>query len=365
MISKACLVGAYQRKLENIVSHHDVELTVLVPPTWQDERGVIRLERAHVQGYALRAIPIALNGNFHLHFYPTLGRELAQLRPHIVHIDEEPYNLATFHATWLARRRGARSLFFSWQNLNRSYPFPFNWMERYVLRHSDYGLVGNQAAAEVWRAKGYPGPLRVVPQFGVDPEIFKPKVGARDTGRGFAIGYIGRLVEEKGIDVLLRAAMGLPGLWRVYVLGSGPERQPLERLTQALGIADRVIFDAPIPSMQMPAYYSELDVLVLPSRSRPNWKEQFGRVLIEAMACGVPVIGSTCGEIPQVVNTSGLIFPEGNVDALRECLVCLQQDETLWANLSKSGRQRVMEHYTQANVADETVRVYRELMAGR
>ncbi len=94
MVSKALVAGAYQRKCELIAAHDDVELTVMVPPAW----GPQSLERAHTAGYDLRVIPIRFGGNFHLHHYPTLARELAAARPDIVHIDEEPYNLATFLA---------------------------------------------------------------------------------------------------------------------------------------------------------------------------------------------------------------------------------------------------------------------------
>jgi hypothetical protein len=165
MISKACLVGAYQRKLEEIAACPDIDLTVVVPPEWREPGGaIIHLERAHVTGYELLAEPMAFNGNFHLHFYPRLGRHFARVRPHIVHIDEEPYNLATFQAMWLSRRCQARALFFTWQNLNRSYPFPFNWIERYNLRCARFGIAGNHEAMDVWRAKGYTGPMRAIPQ---------------------------------------------------------------------------------------------------------------------------------------------------------------------------------------------------------
>jgi len=364
MISKACLVGAYQRKLEEIAAFPDIDLTVIVPPTWQEPGGaLIHLERAHVSGYELIADPIVFNGNFHLHFYPRLAQRMAHIRPHVVHIDEEPYNLATFHALWLAKRNSARALFFTWQNLNRRYPFPFNELERYNLRHADYGIAGSHEAVTVWRAKGYAGPMAVIPQFGVDPELFKPARRPEAGGqKGFAIGCgAARLVEEKGVDLLLRAAAGLPGVWRVYVLGAGPERQALEDLAHELSLADRVVFDAPIPSTQVPAYLSELDVVVLPSRTRPHWKEQFGRALVEAMACGVPVIGSTCGEIPHVIGDAGLIFPEGDVDALRAALLRLQRDDELRRDLAMRGRARVLAHYTQKQIATETVAVYREM----
>jgi len=104
IVSKACLVGAYQRKLEEIAAFPDIDLTVIVPPEWREPGGAtVRLERAHVTGYELLAEPMMFNGHFHLHFYPRLGRHFARVRPQVVHIDEEPYNLATFQAMWLAR----------------------------------------------------------------------------------------------------------------------------------------------------------------------------------------------------------------------------------------------------------------------
>src|SRR3972149_1621779 len=96
MVSKACVVGAYQRKLEEVAARGG-ELTVAVPPAWRDERGLMRLERAHTRGYDLVVEPLAFNGSFHLHYYPRLGRLIERLRPEIVHMDEEPYNFATFH----------------------------------------------------------------------------------------------------------------------------------------------------------------------------------------------------------------------------------------------------------------------------
>jgi glycosyltransferase involved in cell wall biosynthesis len=360
MVSKACVVGAYQKKLEELALLPDMELTVVVPPYWRDERGVTQLERQHTTGYDLLVESMVLNGNFHLHFYPGLGKQIRRVRPDLVHIDEEPYNLATAHALWLARRAGAKSLFFSWQNIERRYPLPFRLLERYVLDHADYGIVGNQESAGVWRAKGYRGDLAIIPQFGVDPKILSPET--RVTGRGFIVGYVGRLVEEKGVDLLLEALAGLQGMWRAYVLGSGPEQQALEAQARQLDLAGRVTFDTWIPSAQMPGYYRQLDAVVVPSRTRSNWKEQFGRVLVEAMACGVPVIGSDSGEIPHVIGDAGLVFPEGDIQALRAHLARLLHDPDLRANLAHRGRERVLAHYTQAQVAAQTYSVYQDVL---
>ncbi|MGC8838548.1 MAG: glycosyltransferase [Anaerolineae bacterium] len=361
MISKACVVGTYQRKLEELARLPEVDLTVVVPPFWRDARGILPLERAHTEGYTLRVLPMRFNGHFHIHHYRGLGGLVRALRPHLLHMDEEPYNFATFQAAWWARRVGARVLFFTWQNLYRRYPPPFSWMEQYVYRAAAHALAGNQEAEEVLRRKGYRGPVTVLPQFGVDPDHFAPAPGP-PSERPFTIGFAGRLVPEKGVDLLLRAAAGLPGAWRMQVLGEGPLREDLQALARALGLGERVSFEAPLPSTEMPAWYRGLDVLVLPSRTRPNWKEQFGRVLVEAMACGVPVVGARSGEIPHVIGEAGLLFPEGDVAALREALARLQGDLALRRALAQAGRERVLARFTQAHIALRTWEVYREVL---
>jgi glycosyltransferase involved in cell wall biosynthesis len=356
MISKACVVGAYQKKLEEIAQHDDVELTVVVPPEWQDERGTLRLERVHTTGYDLRIEPIAFNGHFHLHYYPTLWGVVREVGPDVVHIDEEPYNLATFRAMRAARRLGARTVVFTWQNLQRRYPPPFRWMESYVLARTDALLTGNAEGVDVWRAKGYTGTVEVIPQFGVDPGIYhritrpsrpsKPSVLLRRSTRR---------------PILLEAVAQLRGPWELRILGSGPERDRLEKMAQWLGILPRVAFDLPIPSTQMPYYYSGLDVLVLPSRTRPNWKEQFGRVLIEAMACQSVVVGARCGAIPEVIGDAGLTFAEGDPADLRAQLQRLLGDAHLRLELAQKGRQRVLDQFTQSQIAARTVELYKGL----
>ncbi len=363
MISKACTIGAYQKKLEELARFPDLELFVIVPPYWRDGRSRLLLEREHVSGYQLLVEWMALNGHFHLHFYPFLGRRMCSIQPDIVHMDEEPYNLATWQAMLLAGHCGAKKLFFTWQNLRRSYPFPFSAWERYNLTRADYALAGNADAAQVLRAKGYKGPLEIIPQFGVDPEIYRPLPDERvapAAGR-FVIGYMGRLVPEKGVDILLQAAARLDGDWELKIIGDGPQQAPLQALAERLGVSSRVSFQQRVPSSQVPTCLNRLNVLVLPSLARPNWKEQFGRVLVEAMACETPVIGSDSGEIPHVIGEAGLVFQEGDAEALRDCLARVRSDPEAWSRWGVAGRRRVLALYTQARIAALTYEVYRKM----
>ena len=360
MLSKALVVGIYQRKLEWI-AREGVELLAVTPPSWKDERGDVPLERAYTDGYHLQTLPIHLNGNFHLHFYTGLGRLMRDFKPQIVHIDEEPYNAAAWQALWHARRAGAKSLFFSWQNIERRYPLPFRWGENWVLLHADAAIAGTDSAAEVWRAKGYAGRIAVIAQFGVDPDLFTPSIAP--AWRPFTIGCVARLVPEKGLVVLLNAAAKLGGDWRLRIVGGGPLRAELETLARELQIADRVTFLSQIPSAGMPAQYREIDVLVAPSLTLPNWKEQFGpRAAVEAMASGVPVIGSDSGAIPNVIGDAGLIVPEGDAFALSAALYLLRNDRRMRADLGARGRARVLEHYTHQRIASATVDLYREML---
>jgi len=362
MLSKACIVGIYQRKLEHI-AQEGVTLRVLVPPSWRDERGVQALERVYTAGYDLIETPIWLNGNFHLHCYPHLGREIRQFKPDIVHIDEEPYNLATWQSLFFAQRVKAKTLFFSWQNILRRYPPPFSWGEEWVIRHSDYALMGTDSAGEVWRDKGYTGKMKTIPQFGTDTDLFKP-LDAPTQDHPFTIGYIGRMVEEKGVLLLLQAVSRLQGEWHLRLVGGGDMLPQLYAEVERLNIAERVSFIGQMPSTQVIHEYHKLDVLVLPSLTRSNWKEQFGRVLVEAMACELPVIGSDSGAIPSVVGEGGVIVPEGDLDALYDALAHWQAHPQARAEVGKRGRVRVLSHFTHAQIARDTVAVYRQMIEG-
>ena len=205
-ISKALVVATYQRKMEEIAKFPDVELRAIVPRYWREGDYRQVLEPRYTTGYELVPEHMRFNGHYHMHYYPSLRRHLVEWQPDVVHVDEEPYNFATAHAIWQARRVGAKAIFFAWQNIYRIYPPPFYFIELYSLLRSHAAQAGTRQAQEVLRRKRYSCPSAVIPQFGVDAALFSPVSQPDDSGEVLKIGYVGRLVRAKGIHVLLNAA---------------------------------------------------------------------------------------------------------------------------------------------------------------
>ncbi|MCH8258470.1 MAG: glycosyltransferase, partial [Proteobacteria bacterium] len=137
------------------------------------------------------------------------------------------------------------------------------------------------------------------------------------------IGYIGRLVKAKGLDLLMHALLKVQGEWSLLVLGSGPYKDSIESWAARHGLQDRVRVLL-VKHDDVPRYLGAMDMLVAPSQTTPSWKEQFGRMVIEAFACGVPVIGSDSGEIPRVIDDAGIVV-EGTVLS-GKCLFALDAD---------------------------------------
>ncbi|HSU65673.1 MAG TPA: glycosyltransferase, partial [Tepidisphaeraceae bacterium] len=276
-------------------------------------------------------------------------------KPDAIYVNHEPYALATAQVYFANRRTLRRPIgFYSCQNIVKRYPPPFCWMESMVFRQSSFAFPVSDKVKDVLRHKGYAGPAPVLP-LGLDPTVYCPRdqIALREKLRGgdhqVLFGYVGRIVAEKGLLTLVRALALIRDLpWRLVVVGTGPLEAELDTLAASLGLADRVKRVGFIPHEQTPDYLSALDVLVVPSETQPNWKEQFGRVVIEAMACGTPVVGSDSGEIPKLIADTGggLVFKERDPEDLARQLSLLARDPALRARLAGSGRAAVEQRYT-------------------
>jgi glycosyltransferase involved in cell wall biosynthesis len=354
VVSKAFVMATYRQKLTEL-SRLGADVIAVAPREWRENGTTQLMEKGPDDGFELVLSSVRWNGHFHLHYYPELPALVRRFRPDLVHMDEEPYNAATYLGVRFAKRVGKPSLFFAWQNLMRRYPPPFNLMERSVFGMVAHGLAGSDDAARVLAHKGYRGPVTIVPQFGVDLDRFTP--GAANRG-AFTVGFLNRLIPGKAPLLMLEAFRLLPDDARLLFAGDGPIRPALQARVDELGLGSRVELRDRAPSSDVPALMHEVDVIVLPSVTTPSWKEQFGRVLVEGMASGVAVIGSDSGEIPNVIGDAGLVVPEGDATALGDALRRLYEDEGLRCRLAKRGRRRAVEQYSHRRIAEVTFGAY-------
>ncbi|MBD1845940.1 glycosyltransferase family 4 protein [Cyanobacteria bacterium FACHB-63] len=367
IVNHSCTVSVVQQFYAEIEQQTGWELTIVMPENWKDEYGILRkIERWKDFRGQIISIPVWKSGSIPLHSYRSIFVNLLRkLNPDFIYLHQEPYALVTLQV-YLANYFTIRKpiSFFTWQNILKRYPIPFRQMERWVLKHTDVMFPGSYSAEAVMREKGYTGQSVLMPS-GIDPAIYYPRsntlkaeLGAQDV----LIGYVGRIVEQKGLKTLLLALNEIRSLpWRLVMIGSGEYETEFDAIAQQLNLSDRIQKLGFIPFTETPNYLSALDVLVLPSETRSSWKEQFGRVIIEAIACGTPVIGSDSGEIPHLINATkgGLVFPEGNAIALAQKLSELILNPELRSHYATTGRQAVLSQYTNALLAQrfaETVK---------
>jgi glycosyltransferase involved in cell wall biosynthesis len=364
----------------------DVEVTIVVPKRWRPGGVQNRMvEPVPRQAGRFRVVPVSnfsQNNQGLLTFGLDLVGLLRQFRPHVIQVEQGSKGLAYAELITLNKLLGlkAKLLFFTWWNLPYTLKFPVSLLEAYNLKHTDGIISGNQDGADVLRDRGYPGPMRVMPQLGVDESLFQlqpqPELAAQVGIQpdDFVVGFVGRFVEEKGLLTLLRALGQLkdqPRPWKCLLLGRGPLKEALENLAVELGISDRILWVESVPHDDVPRYINLMSTLVLPSETTykfktmtaVGWKEQFGHVIIEAMAAQVPVIGSDSGEIPHVIQDTGLVFPEGQADELADRLRQLLTQPDLARDLGQQGYARAMAQYTNQALARQTLDFYRELVA--
>jgi glycosyltransferase involved in cell wall biosynthesis len=335
----------------------NIEVTIVVPQRWQPggvQNKIIKSQAKIADNF--RVIPISnfsQNNQALLTFGTDIISLLQNFRPQIIQVEQGSKSLAYAQFITLNRLLNlqAKNVFFTWWNLPYTPKFPISWLEAYNLKNTDGLIAGNQDGVDVLKQRGYTGKYTVLPQLGVN-------------------GFVGRFVEEKGILTLMQAVSKLTGNWKLLLLGRGTLKDKIIAEAQASGISDRLIMVESVPHEQVVNYINLMNTLVLPSETTyqiktltaVGWKEQFGHVLIEAMACQVPVIGSDSGEIPFVIADTGLIFPEKDAAALAKCIQTLLDNPPLAQVLGNKGYERVMTNYTNKALAQKQLDFYQQLL---
>ena len=347
---------ARQSLYSKLADHTGWHIALLAAKTWRDEYGT-EIKAVAGQGMTteLRHSPIALKGNIPLHFFiGRLRRHVRDFDPDLVYIYHEPYAAATFQMLRAVRALsdipvGVRSA----QNLLKRYPIPFRQSEAYVYRESDFVVTVSDNVADVMRRKGYRKPIEVIPM-PVDLAVFRPShTGAHEAKNTLRVGFVGRLVPEKGADTAIKAIADVQGIDLVLdIIGSGPDEPRLRTIADTLGVHDRINWRGALDRTAVASAYRELDLLVVPSRKTARWSEQFGRVVIEAAAAEVPAIVTRSGELPSLIGQIGAGWTVGESDheELARMLVHLDTDRLALHDAAVRARQGA-----EARFSDEAI----------
>jgi glycosyltransferase involved in cell wall biosynthesis len=361
-----------QAKAEAIGHLSDVDLCVLTPARWK-HYGRWRAPEFPRQEKSFQFVvgevkwPWAGPAKCFLHRYPNFAKLLRDFRPDIIDVWEEPWSAVSNQVCKLRDRvlPAAKIISETEQNIDKALPPPFSLYRRRTFRSADFLIGRNHEAIANGRRRKYHGPAAVVPN-GVDTAVFRPtcgsELGLKPPADAFTVGYVGRLVEEKGITDLIESLRYTPGCVSLLIVGSGPMAEELRRRVAADNLAGRVKFQPQAPPAELAALIQSMDLLVLPSRTTATWKEQFGRVLIEAYACRVPVVGTSSGAIPEVVGNGGIIVPERDPRALAQAIRQLFEDPAHRDRLAENGYRTVHARYSWECIAAKMREIYQSLM---
>ena len=408
LISHTCQSPAEgQPKSELLHARGDLNLKILIPSRWKHYgkwRPVQFLPNAKAS-YIVGKVrwPSMGPALFFLHYYPHLKRILLDFKPDVIDLWEEPWSMVSAHTCYLRNKLLPKSKIISEteQNIFRKLPQPFEFFRQYTIKNTDYLIGRSTEAVDVMRRHGYHGPACTVPN-GVDASMFTPTkkteegtkkleekgsaasppcsseavrsrmpqasssfkageappVRSSEAVRSFVVGYAGRLVKEKGLGDLVDAIALCPANVHLTLIGDGPFKFQLQQRIAEKQLADRVRISPGVPLAQLPDWMRSLNVFALPSRTTRTWKEQFGRVIIEAHACGIPVIGSNSGAIPEVIGEAGLVAQEGDPQSLAAAIRQLAANPASAVEMGRLGRRRVENWCCWPKIAEQMACIY-------
>ncbi len=337
------------------------DMHVLVPTAWRETREQVACEPEEGGPINVHCSRIAFGFRHQRVLYLDLPGVVRRVRPHFILAVAQPESYAAAEVCIIRRSLApAAGLgFFSSRNIDyprEGFPYKFGFTHRLcdaATRRSSPDVCFYRPEAARKLLAPYAKRLVYTPHI-VDCTLFHKigREGSVGQERPVVIGYVGRLVKEKGVYVLLEAMRHLPENVRLRMVGTGPEKKLLRQMAGDYDLAGRTEFHPPIPYGEMPAMLNGLDVLVLPSLETRHWTELFGRVLIEAMACEVPIVASRSGGIPEVLGDAGVLVNPGDSRALAVALDRLCRDASVRCQLGRTGRERALRCFDVPVVAE-------------
>jgi len=362
-------VGVNRRLAHELALTGDWDVTAAAPARFHGDFGWHVLESQPGERCTLAPLPAYFTRPVHLMLYGRPLFELLRQPWDLVHCWEEPYVAAAAEVAFATPAR-VPLVFATFQNIAKRYPPPFNWIERRTLDRADGCVAFGRTVYDVLTGRGFPRTrTRIIPP-GVDTARFAPNPDARAAVRASlgwqddvpVVGFLGRFVPEKGVRTLVESLDHVAVPWRALLVGAGPLEGDLRAWARRYG--GRVAINTEVRHEDVPRWLNAMDVLAAPSVSTPTWREQFGRMLIEAFACGVPVVASDSGEIPHVVGDYGMIVAEQDTAAWTQALQRVLGDTALRRDLSERGRRRAVSAYDWPVVARQHADFFGQLVDG-
>jgi len=356
----------------SLLDQPDLRLDLVMPNRWSERGRWLTPDPPQADEDWVHALPIrwarAGSATWHLHHYVGLGRLMHRVQPQVIHLWQEPWSLVALQALRLRNQvcPHASLVLEVDQNLHKRLPAPFEQIRRTVLRQTGHVLARSDEAIQVVRACGYDGPAGRI-GYGVDRSVFRPvdRAAGRPATAGLTVGYVGRFIEEKGIGDLIEAVSQAATPVNLAIMGEGPFQASLIAQAAALGVSERLRILPWGSPEDVAAFIARLDVLALVTRTTDTVREQFGRVIIEAQACGTPVIGSGSGAIADVVGEGGWIVPERSPAAVAALLDRLAAQPMELEAASVRALRQVSERFSFAAQAEALERAWRSSICGR
>jgi glycosyltransferase involved in cell wall biosynthesis len=355
------LVVDSNRKFWSVMAGtQNTEVTLILPEKWNSNlvNEVSYTLNPEIDKNIKNApIPVYFKGNGSLYFYHLIKffKLLNSTKFDAIIVTQETWSFSALQLGVLktfTKNRRTNAYLSLCQNIKKEKLKFAHPLERFITSFYKKIFYCETAICDVLTWKKINNPTAYWP-FSFDGELYHKTVSQLETQKTLRLGYIGRLSEEKGIDTLLTAFEKLKKEMPIEltVAGNGPLKDKMS--------GDGIKFLGTIPHNKAHLFYQDVDIIILPSKTTTFWKEQFGRVIIEAVASGKPVIGSTSGAIPEVLSHIGIknIFHEGNAEALAE------QIRLLSNQMKKNEWPQIFDEYYKNNQQFSHASVAKKLFA--
>lgn len=356
-------VVAMNRRLphEWALAGHDV--TVVPPAFYHADLKPMYCEKGFEEPFRLIQVPCRATIQVHIFQYGhELKRILREEQFDVVHVWQEPFTWAGFQAARWSPQSSAL-VYSTFQNLPKRYPPPFSWIERYNLgRATAWTAFGETIKSNLSSRMIYNNRPWQTISLGVDMNAFRPEPAWRASEMQHlgwncegppVIGFVGRFVPEKGLRLFMRVLDRISDLgkpWRALFIGGGPMEVELRQWSAKYGENKARVLTG-IGHDRVPKLLNSLDMCVVPSQTTPHWQEQLGRILLESMASGVPVIASRSGEIPHVIEQAGVLCREDDEAEWVKAMTGLLDSPARRSELSILGLEQVRKKFDWPMVA--------------